>query len=426
MAKPSRYNVYVPDRDDSLVIFNTRTGALVRLDNHRSHQLQSCDAISTELLQFLLEQGFLVADGTDELTLVAASNAHARNNDTFLSATIELTEACNFRCPYCYQSHRPSHLANHAFQRVLRYLTNQMRTLRHLHVNWFGGEPLIRFAFLKVLSEQIAAAAAQADCRFTQYLTTNGYLMTANRASELAALGISNVQITVDGDQESHDRVRFLASGRGTYRRVLEACHHVVAAKMELLLRINVSKWSAPRVARLLDDLVEYGITPTNTVIHATRLVDHGTCDGGMSSAVFDPQEFAYAWIEILKAVTARGFNLPSLAPIAYNCPFDLRQAVMIGADGTLRHCSSSDGRLAEISDIGEETNLTSLYHLVKDRNPLEDKQCRDCICLPLCMGGCSYLQEIGQEKCIPERYVLKQLVALAAAQAAGQRDGGL
>jgi uncharacterized protein len=424
MAKWSRYNLWVRD-DGRTLLFNTRTGALVRLDSERQRQLQEPDSIAPDFLQFLLQQGYLVSDDANELQMVADAHEAARNDRKTFSATIELTESCNFRCLYCYQTHPARHLNDRVFDRVLLYLSRKMREVHHLHVNWFGGEPLMRLAALSRYSRRLSDEARTAGCTLSQFITTNGYTLTPAVAVELAELGISNVQITVDGDQESHNRLRIHASGEGTYTQVLAACGNVVGAGMELLVRINVNRWNAQRIDALLADLAARGISPRNAMIHATRTVDHGTCSAEVSSAIFTPQEFAHEWVGILNVVAAYGFNLPTLAPIAYNCPFDLPQTVMIGSDGSIRHCSSSTGRIADLTETGDETNHSALYRAAKERGLLDDPDCRDCLYLPLCMGGCSYLGEIGQEKCIPERYILPALIMQTARRATTQRTGG-
>jgi len=426
MPKWSRYNVSVQEDNGHALLFNTRTGALIRLSRARQIQTAKSIELYPDFLKFLLQQGFMVADDADEVQLVAAAHSAARSDDGVFSATIELTEMCNFRCLYCYQVHSPEYLTDQAFERVARYLARKMKGVRHLHVNWFGGEPLTRFGALRRFSQQLAGEARVTGCALSQFLTTNGYMLTPSTARELAELGIENVQITVDGDEEIHNRLRRHVSGQGTYSRVLSACANVVAAGMQLLMRINVNRWNARRIDGLLRDLAAKGITSANTVIHATRVVDHGNCSEAISSAVFTTREFAGEWISILEAIATYGFSLPSLAPIAYNCPFDLRQTVMIGRDGSIRHCSSSNGRIADLTETGEETNHTPLYYDVKERSPLHDSSCQECLYLPMCMGGCSYLQEIGQEKCIPERYVLPQLVLLTAGRAKNFQKGEL
>ena len=273
-------------------------------------------------------------------------------------------------------------------------------------------------------SRRVSLEAHEAGCSLSQFVTTNGYTLTPAVAGELAALGISNVQITVDGDRESHNRLRPHASGGSTYAQVLAACENVVRVGIELLVRINLNRYDVQHVDALLTDLLAKGISPRNSLIHVTRTVNHGTCSPEMSCAVYTAQEFATQWLGVLNVVAAHGFNLPSLAPIAYNCPFDLPRTVMIGSDGSIRHCSSSSGRIADLTGTGDETNHTALYYTVKERRLLDEPGCRDCLYLPLCMGGCSYLREIGQEKCIPERHVLPALIKLAARRRATNETG--
>lgn len=414
MAKWSKYNMLV---EDSL-LFNARTGSLIRLDSDRQKQIGEPSEMPNDLLSFLLSHGFLIGDDIDELELIAAVHESARDYKDSFSATIELTQACNFKCLYCYQTHTPNHMKNQVHENVIHYLTNKIRSVKHLHINWFGGEPLIRLNSLKDMSQRLQAEADICGCSYSQFLTTNGYMITRSVAKELATIGIENVQITLDGNEETHNLLRVHASGEGTYRRVLSACKFVVDNNMELLLRINLNRLNFQKIDSLLSDLVSNGITPTNTIIHVTRAVNHGNLNGAMSSAIFSTEEFAKEWINILQKISMYGFNLPTLAPLAYNCPFDLKYTVMIGSDGGIRHCSSSDQRIADLTETGDEADRTDLYPIVKERRPWEDLTCRECLYLPMCMGGCSYLQEIGEEKCMPERYVLPELILLSANQA--------
>ncbi len=418
MAKWSRYNIFIQEDKSNGIYFNTRTGALIRLNPERQKQLKIPSKMPHDLLQFLLRQGFLVGDDIDELELIAYTHESARKNlDTF-SATIELTEACNFKCLYCYQKHTQNHMQDQVCENVIRYLSKKIKKLRHLHINWFGGEPLIQLKGLKRMSQKLKNETNINGCSFSQHLTTNGYLITQSVAKELAVIGIKNVQITLDGDEVSHDRLRVHASGKGTYKKVLSACKYVVDANMELLVRINVNRWNVQHIDSLLSDLVSNGMSSTNTIIHATRTVNHGNCNDAVSSAIYNTKEFAETWINILEVISMYGFNLPSLAPTAYNCPFDLKQTIMIGSGGDIRHCSSSDESIADLTEAGDEAGHTNLYQTVKERRPLDDSCCKECLYLPMCMGGCSYLQELGEEKCIPERHILPKLVLLSASQA--------
>jgi uncharacterized protein len=300
---------------------------------------------------------------------------------------------------------------------VVRYLGRRSSEAQHLHINWFGGEPLLGLRQLGRIVSGLRQPLRDNGCTLSQFMTTNGYLLTPGVAAGLADLGVSSVQVTLDGDAPRHDTLRPSRRGNPTYARVLQGCVNAVDAGMSLLLRVNLNRFNAGGVAAMLADVLANGLTPDNTVVHLTRMVDHGeqTCDELTASTAFGLPEFAHAWVEALVTVTDRGFAIPHLDPIAFNCPFDLPGTVMIKCDGSLSHCSSSDAPLCDLSDEGVETRRTALYAGVKNRSPLDDPECRECRFLPLCMGGCSYLRELGQEHCAPERYVLPELVALTA-----------
>jgi uncharacterized protein len=425
MAKWSRYNLLVKENDNYLLLFNTRTGALARLNPERQKDIKNPLNIPDDFLKFMLGQGFLVGDNIDELELIANTHKAAKENKDSLSVTIELTQACNFRCLYCYQQRNPKRLKNLAYEKVCRFLIKKISKLKHLHINWFGGEPLIEMQTLKQLTRLLLAETRDRGCIFSHFITTNGYMITPSIAEELARIKIQNIQITIDGDRRAHNYLRAHVSGTGTYDRVLAACKYVVDAGIELLVRINLNRRNAKHIDVLLSDLAKNGISPNNSIIHVSRTVNHSNVDDALSSIIFNTEEFAEQWIKILHTITGYGFAAPSLTPIAYNCPFDLQQTLMINSDGNICHCSSSSVPIAELNTAGDESNRTNSYQAVKMRNPLDDNKCKECLYLPMCMGGCSYLEEIGQEKCIPESYILPDLVLLTSKQARKGKKGG-
>lgn len=164
MAKWSQYNVFIEEDNAHVLLFNTRTGALMRLGSDRQKQIREPSEMPHDFLSFLLKQGFLVGDDVDELELIVNTHESARDNKDRFSATIELTEACNFKCLYCYQTHTPNHMQNQVYDNVIRYLTKKIKNVKHLHINWFGGEPLIRLNALKRMSQRLQAEANICGC----------------------------------------------------------------------------------------------------------------------------------------------------------------------------------------------------------------------------------------------------------------------
>ena len=86
----------------------------------------------------LRDAGFLVPDGTDELA--QAHKLHtALMEATSMHLVIMPTEACNFRCTYCYQSFPRGAMARGTIDGLKAYVRHAAAGLDHLAVSWFGG-----------------------------------------------------------------------------------------------------------------------------------------------------------------------------------------------------------------------------------------------------------------------------------------------
>lgn len=53
-------------------------------------------------------------------------------------------------------------------------------------------------------------------------MTTNGYLLTKDRAGKLLSLNLYSYQITVDGGAEYHDNLRVLKNGGPTWEKFIK------------------------------------------------------------------------------------------------------------------------------------------------------------------------------------------------------------
>ncbi|MCU1244676.1 MAG: molybdenum cofactor biosynthesis protein MoeA [Acidobacteria bacterium] len=112
---------------------------------------------------------------------------------------ISVTDRCNFRCTYCMPKevfgrdfaflHRDQLLT---FEEIAR-LTRLFAELGVSKLRLTGGEPLLR-AHLERLVEMLAAIPGIDDIA----LTTNGSLLTRERARSLAAAGLQRITVSLD------------------------------------------------------------------------------------------------------------------------------------------------------------------------------------------------------------------------------------
>ncbi len=167
---------------------------------------------------------------------------------------ISVTDRCNFRCPYCM----PKEVFGSAFKFLAReeLLTFEeigrlarLFVLNGVHkVRLTGGEPLLR-RDLERLVEQLAAIEGLDDIA----LTTNGSLLTREKARALKAAGLSRITISLD----SLDDAVFRAMNDVDFpvARVLDAIDYAIEAgltplKIDVVVKRGVNADGITGIAR--------------------------------------------------------------------------------------------------------------------------------------------------------------------------------
>lgn len=197
-----------------------------------------CQEISTELSHFLHEQELLANEEETKKILITYKDMMKKR----LLLTIMPTEACNFRCPYCYENHQAMTMNERILNGIKRYIENQISGFDILQLNWFGGEPTLCKEHILEMGHFIKKLKKDYVFKFTSNMTTNGYLLDADSFLEYYDNGISRYQITVDG--WNHDKTRPLVSGKGSLQVILDNLKAISALPADydfvIIIRHNI------------------------------------------------------------------------------------------------------------------------------------------------------------------------------------------
>lgn len=117
-----------------------------------------------------------------------------------LSILWDITYACNLRCPHCLTGSGKA-AADELNREEALAILERLSQMRIFSITFCGGEPVL----CPHLFEVIQAAVSRG---MEVNLDTNGLLVNEKLADKLAAVGITAVQVSLDGTEETHDSFR--------------------------------------------------------------------------------------------------------------------------------------------------------------------------------------------------------------------------
>jgi uncharacterized protein len=300
---------------------------------------------------------------TPQGTLTPSAEQRLRSQGLFRAGTTSTTYGltvltstdCNLGCGYCFQNtgqdetggNRPprirhSRLTSETITTILEFAGRQMRLsgLDKLTVLLFGGEPLLN---PRGCVELLTRAADYGLVRAN--MISNLTLMTPRLARQLSDAGLREVQVTFDGDRETHDHIRVRRSRGGTFDTILaNLAMASEAAPLRWTLRVNVSHRNHGGMDALIERLGA-GTDPSRCAIYFALVGDIGI---GYGNDLSHDRMLASDFSRWQRRALELGFNVarPSARVYCRTCgPGDGRYGAVVNADGTLSSCWDTAGK---------------------------------------------------------------------------------
>jgi uncharacterized protein len=403
--KSSRYNRLFQASDGTWLAFNGWTTALAEIEPQNVDFLQAlladpdgtpCDTPEKRAMrEALIDARFLVEDSEDEAATVKADWLRDRFRTNLLHLTIAPTLDCNFRCDYCYEEHLKVGMSSVVQDALIQWTESKLEGVSDLAVTWYGGEPLLPSAFPVVerLSRAYLEMCGKRGVEYEAHLVTNGFFLDRAKAEALRELGVSRVQVTLDGPAEIHDQRRPLVGGRGTFERIVRNLEETVDA-IHIQLRINVDERNAMATLELVEHLAERGIA-TQVRPYLAQVTHDGAACGNIVEFCYSSEAYAGVEMQIYAEAARRGLPL-SRYPFRITgafCTAERLNGYVVSPTGSLFKCWHEVTMNPEQA-IGSLVDGQAPFQKVnEDRwlawDAFEKPGCRSCDILPMCHGGC-------------------------------------
>jgi uncharacterized protein len=386
-----------PDDPAYLLLYSTKNAAMALVPAADGLLLRQGE-IPPDLVETLTELGMVVPDLVRERAEVFDLLAEINRQDEGLNVSVILGLACNFACQYCYEGdlkHGQSMTPATAAQTVAflqeRYAARQRNKLT---LDFYGGEPLLYEDLILDIARPLQAFVQEQGGQFRFSLVTNGSLLTREVVAQLTDAGLYAAKVTVDGPPAEHNRLRPFKSGAPSFDLILDnvrACHDLV----RIGFGGNYTRDNFGRVAELLDIVAERGMGPGHfgavqfhpVIQSADRYANPEFSDGCRTA---DEPWLAEAALFVRDEAIRRGYPTPKLIPSP--CMVDLDDALVVNHDGTLFKCVAMIGHPQyAVGDV--RRGLGDVATICRRDLWRENQECGTCVYLPLCFGGCRYME---------------------------------
>lgn len=358
----------------------------------------------------MLEMGMIVNECVDEAKIAYYHFNKVVYNSDLLDITIIPTMACNFACKYCFQDNHVGIMSKETVEKMQRFLYKSCYKYKKISIEWFGGEPLIASTIVLETMKSLNKAATSSNAQIISSMTTNGYLLNAELMADLCNNGIRYFQIFLDGDQETHNKMRPHRTHSDSFEKIYDnllKIHKLPHSyHFSIGLRINVSPANIESVKSLLRRIQQDFQSDGRFSVLLQWVRDWGGEQIKKNAELISSVDLCSQFYEfcIENHIPCVDY-LTCHSGLAY-CGARKLNSFVIFQDGNLYKCGMiiGDKQFDEINQIGQ---------IDKHGNAAIDEQknaewvvqeklesgCTDCFYFPLCMGGpCRFATKINKQ----------------------------
>ena len=412
--KFSRYNVTARVDDTRYLLYNLLSEALIEMDRESCEFFENCLAPEhwgDERLKLLADNGFLIDDDYDEIDFLRFANKKYCAMNDVLQLTIAPTMDCNCKCTYCFERPHAGKMTPETMEAVYQFIVRQHQMMRYrfLHVDWFGGEPMLCWDVIKELSRKLIQFAAENDVTYTAGMISNGTIVNADIVREMREAKITDIQITIDGERETHDSRRMFRNDRGTFDVIVNNLKYFIDSGVTVSVRVNIDRRNMGAL-----EAVKETVRAVNPQCHVYPAMVENFTDMGEEDlqAMMGSGEFS---VKVKANYLLKDAVDGKLPPRVISCQAQKLNSFGIDEAGYLYKCWNELGMpelaFGTVFDYPRHIIGKNLAKFV-GHDYLGDPECQACKVLPICMGGCAKLRQKNKElPCIAEKYCLEEYV---------------
>ncbi len=422
--KKSKFAVFVKKENGNYIAYSSMSGAVI-VFNQEKYIKTLKDVIEKDIFEYqdneffnlMLEKKIFVDDFIDEDLKVRGMYEEQIVRSHSLEIMLIVTRQCNFRCVYCGQPHLNENMDIKTYDSVLNFIENQINAYGYtsVFISFFGGEPLIASKNICVFLEKLQVllnklSTAQRTITYEAGMSTNGYLLTPQLFEQLNKLKCNFYQISIDGMAGTHDKLRPLVSGEGTWQKIIDNLSYMVSTDKDFTVQLRTN--FNVDVAESLVEFYNYvgkKLNDNRISIYYETIKNQGnektpTTICGMQELVLN--------VDIAQLISENNLTCNNcttrLMPCSRVCYASKPNYFIIDEKNQILKCSfeldspNSNNIIGILDENGSFVENKDYYYNWVYRDYLTSDKCKNCKILPLCFGkSCpKALNKLGDMPC--------------------------
>lgn len=393
--KPSRYNRFLL-KDQKIFLYNQLSESLLEIDNDLYHLLSSpysFTSLPDDIKNYLKDICVIVEDDLDERLLIKLANLRSRYDSDFLRITILPTLSCNFRCWYCYETHKPSRITKEGVDSILNFIKKETLAKRKKHIilDWFGGEPLLCFeTVIYPMSLKLIEWCKSLGITLHNMITTNGSLITSKNSGKMKDINLTQFQITLDGGRDEHNKTRYSRNIKDSYTLIINNIHSLCHSNpsVDIELRLNYTPENIHSLESVLEEF-------SPEVRGNIKISPH---------VVWQKSDCIEAFADLIRQLVEKaqrmGYRSENnvVRRRCVSCYTENADQYVVNYDLSVYKCTArdydKDHSIGEISSDGTFYPNSLYYKYIAMDSPFLNPQCLQCDILPSCLMATGCLQK--------------------------------
>lgn len=395
----SNYIIKSATDDNRVLLYSTFSTAFIVLTNKDyekvfvNKEFDDCEHLDT-----LIKLGFIVNDNEQQRKLLENLSANeVSRRDPVIK--IFSTNRCNARCYYCFEEGiNFVDMTDEMALQVVSFIKQYYSQYPRLQINWFGGEPLMNFKAIRIITDELIASGYE----LTTHVTTNGSLINEEIIEYFKShYGDISFQVTIDDIGKAYYKIKKYVDLKEetAFDIVINNTRLLLSKDISTRIRINFLKERLNHAIEIFDYLnTLYEGLPSPTIYFAPISFDHLP----QSRKRCNDKSSEHTHLSLMKFYTDRNIlfdesnlvkntlsNL-SLKPKAIPCGSCRTHNLTITAEGLIFKCHRivTDPQYA-IGDVFKGVDYKNKFYRIFMTDEFEDPKCKECNVFPICRGGC-------------------------------------